>query len=107
MHLIHLLLCEMSWAAFGGGRATGPARLECCAVAGPGAGRAGGLACRRQPGRADAETGELTANPESGRSDTLGVGAGPASGPIRSPALEPAGIATPNTRDRQLLSARR
>jgi len=66
-----------------------------------------GLACRRQPGRADTETAELTANPEGGRSDALGVGAGPASGPIRSPAIVPAGIATPNARDRHLLWARR
>ena len=73
----------------------------------PCAGRAGGLACRWQPGRAGTETGELTANPEGGRRDTLGAGAGPASGRIRSPAIVPAGIATPNARDRHLLWARR
>jgi hypothetical protein len=49
-------------------------------VAGPGGGRAAGL----------------TANPE---------GAGPASGRIRSPAIVPAGIATPNARDPHLLWA--
>jgi hypothetical protein len=107
MHLIHLPLCEMPRAAFGGGPATGPARLGCCAVAGHGAGRAGGLACRWQPGRAGAETGELTANPEGGRGDALGAGAGPASGRIRSPAIVPAGIATPNARDPHLLWAQR
>jgi hypothetical protein len=64
-----------------------------------------GLACRWQPGRAGTETGELTANPEGGRSDTLGVGAGPASGRIRPPAIVPAGIATPNARDPHLLWA--
>jgi hypothetical protein len=95
----------MSRSAFGGGPATGPARLGCCAVAGPGAGRAGGSAAGWQPGRAGTETGELTANPEGGRSDTLGVGAGPASGQIGSPAIVPAGIATPNARDRHLLWA--
>ena len=85
----------------------GPGALGVLRGGWPGRGQGRGLACRWQPGRADAETGELTANPEGGRSDTLGVGAGPASGPIRSPALEPAGIATPNTRDRHLLWARR
>jgi hypothetical protein len=65
----------------------------------------GGLACRWQPGRAGTETGALTANPEGGRGDTLGVGAGPASGRIRSPAIVPAGIATPNARDPHLLWA--
>ena len=42
--MIHLLLCEMSQAAFGGGAANSrwrPARLRCCAVADPGGGRAG------------------------------------------------------------------
>ena len=73
----------------------------------PGAARAGGLACRWQPGRAGAETGELTANPEGGRGDALGVGAGPASGRIRSAAIVPAGIATPNARDPHLLWALR
>jgi hypothetical protein len=47
------------------------------------------------------------ANPEGGRSDTLGVGAGPASGRIRSPAIVPAGIATPKARDPHLLWAQR
>jgi len=50
------------------------------------------------PGRAGTEIEELTAKPEGGRSDTLGVGAGPASDRIRSPAIVPAGIATPNAR---------
>jgi hypothetical protein len=49
------------------------------------------------------ETGELTANPEGGRGDTPGVGAGPAGGRIRSPAIVPVGIATPNARDPYLL----
>ena len=54
-----------------------------------------GLACQWQRGRAGTETGELTASPGSGRGDTLGVGAGPAGGRIRSPAIVPADIATP------------
>jgi hypothetical protein len=45
--------------------------------------------------------------PEGGRGDTLGVGAGPASGRIWSPAIAPAAIATPNARDPHLLRARR
>ncbi len=35
------------------------------------------------------------AHPGGGRSDTLDLGAGPASDRIRSPAIVPAGIATP------------
>jgi hypothetical protein len=69
MHVLHLLLCEMP-----------------------------GLACRWQPGRAGTGIEQLTAKPAGGRSDTLGVGAGPASGRIRSPAIVPAGIAAPNAR---------
>ena len=65
----------------------GPGALGVLRGGWPGGGRAGGL----------------TAHPEGGRSDTLGVGAGPASGRILSPAIVPAGIATPNARDPHLL----
>ncbi len=54
-----------------------------------------GLACQWQPARAGTAIEELTANPEGGRSDTLGVGAGPASDRIRSPEIVPADIAPP------------
>ncbi len=45
------------------------------------------------------------AKPEGGRSDTLGVGAGPASARIRSPAIVPADIATSPMPDPHLLWA--
>jgi hypothetical protein len=77
------------WAPGGACRAWGAASWLAPVAAGP------GLACRWQPRRAGTETGELTASPGSGRGDTLGVGAGPAGGRIRSPAIVPADIATP------------
>jgi hypothetical protein len=46
-------------------------------------------------GQLPAHSSRLTANPEGGRGDTLGVGAGPASDRIRSPAIVPADISTP------------
>src|SRR5260370_32246344 len=36
MHVIHLLLCEMLWAALGGGPAAGPARLGAAPLLAPG-----------------------------------------------------------------------
>jgi hypothetical protein len=57
-----------------------------------------GLACQWQLDRVGTAIEELTANPEGGRSGTLGVGAWPASGRIRSPAIVPADIATPSAR---------
>ncbi len=42
MHVIHLLLCEMPGAAFGGGPATGPGALGVLRGGCPGGGRAGG-----------------------------------------------------------------
>ena len=95
MHVIHLLLCEMPGAAFGGGPATGPGALGVLRGGWPRWRQGRGLACQWQPGRVGTEIEELTANPEGGRGDTLGVGAGPASGRIRSPAIVPADIATP------------
>ena len=80
------------WARDGARRAWGAAGWLTPVEAGPGA---------RLPvelGRVGAAIGELTANPEGGRSGTLGVGAGPASDRIRSPAIVPADIATPNAR---------
>jgi hypothetical protein len=64
-----------------------PKQVFCCALS--------ARVADAPPRRAGTEIEELTANPEGGRSDTLGVGAGPASGRIRSPAIVPADIATP------------
>src|SRR5437867_1646857 len=61
MHVIHLLLCEMSWAALGGGPAAGPGALGVLRGGWPRWRQGRGLACQWQPDRAGTAIGELTA----------------------------------------------
>src|SRR6266568_936242 len=82
------------WARDGARRAWGAARWLPPVAAGPGARRP--VATRPRRHRDRGAHGE----PGTWPSGTLGVGAGPASGRIRSPAIVPAGIATPNARIR-------
>jgi hypothetical protein len=78
MHLSHLLLCEMSWATkrvSSGDWAALTAGAKCRQLDRPGSPRR--LACLWQLDRVGTEIEELTARPRGGRSDPLGVGAGP------------------------------
>src|SRR6266542_5375675 len=92
MHLIHLLLCEMSGAAFVGGPATSrrrPTRLGCRAVAGPGGGRVGRAAATKGVSSGDWAT-MTTGAPGAASSTALAPGgSSPACGNSSAPAPRP------------------